>query len=135
MPKYLISANYSSGSWARMLQSAGDRTSAVKAVADAAEGDVEAIYWGLESRSAFIICDLPDAVTAAAVVTAAGKTGAFTSVQVQELLNQQQLNELLLVAKDVSHVYVVPGKSAMELIRNSPDPSTTLLTAPARRMG
>lgn len=111
MPKYMITGAYSSGSWARMLHSPGDRTAAVKAVADAVGGTIEAMYWNLETRSAIIITDLPDTVTAAGVVTVGTKTGAFTSVQAQELLNQDQLSDWLVVARDMSEVYETPGQS------------------------
>jgi hypothetical protein len=68
MPKYMITATYSSGSWARMLQNSGDRTGAVKAVADGVGGYVEA--------NRCLHCHP--------------------------------------CARDVSHVYEMPGQSAME---------------------
>ena len=45
MAKYAFFFTYSSEAWARMIQSPGDRTAAVRQLASALGGSVESIYW------------------------------------------------------------------------------------------
>jgi uncharacterized protein with GYD domain len=114
MPKFLITAVYSSGSWSRMIGNPDDRTSAARSLAECLGGSLESLYWEAKSRSALAIADLPDPVTAAALATAVTKTGAFTSVESQQLLTQEQLGDVLIIAKHAADVYEVPGQSAVE---------------------
>ena len=111
MLKYLISFTYSSGSWARLINSPEDRTGKAQAVIEAVGGTLECIYWQTDSRDGLAIADFPDTIAASAVQSAIIKTGAFKSVDTHELLTQQQLCQRLVLARDASHVYEVPGQS------------------------
>jgi len=113
MNKFLIKARYSSGSWARMISRHDDRAAAVNSLMESYGGSLDAIYWDVESAAAYALAELPDSVTAAAVVTAMTRTGAFTGVEVHELLTQSQLRDALVLAGDASRVYKVPGYAAM----------------------
>jgi uncharacterized protein with GYD domain len=114
MSKFVMTFNYSSGSWARMLKVADDRAAAVSALLDHMDGRLDAIYWGVESAQAYVICDLPDSVSATAAVTAANETGAFKDVQVHEVLTQEQLRDVVALAQSAHGVYQPPGKAATE---------------------
>lgn len=109
MPKFAIKFSYSSGSWARMLNMSDDRTTAVSALMEHLGGKLDAMYWEVEDAAAYVIGDLPDSVSAAAAITAATKTGAFKDVQVHQLLSQEQLREVVALAKSLEHVYRPPG--------------------------
>jgi uncharacterized protein with GYD domain len=111
MLKYLCTFTYSSGSWARLVNSPEDRTAAAQKVVEALGGTLECIYWQMDSEDGLAIADFPDSVAASGVQTAILKTGAFKSVDVHELLNKQQLCERLLLARDATQVYEVPGQS------------------------
>jgi uncharacterized protein with GYD domain len=111
MPKYLTNFTYSSGSWARMINSPGDRTTAAQEVVEALGGTLECIYWSTDSHDGLSIADYPDTVAASAVQTAINKTGAFKSVDVHELLTRQQLSERLVLARDAAQAFQVPGQS------------------------
>ena len=111
MPKYVATFTYSSGSWARLINSPQDRTSAAQKVVEALVGTLECIYWGMGSEDGLAIADFPDSVAASAVQTAIIKTGAFKSVDTHELLTQQQLSERLVLARDATEVYEAPGQS------------------------
>jgi uncharacterized protein with GYD domain len=111
MPKYLATFTYSSGSWARLINTPEDRTAAAHNVVEALGGTLECIYWGMDSEDGLAIADFPDSVAASAVQTAIIKTGAFKSVDTHELLTQQQLQERLVLARDASQAYEVPGQS------------------------
>jgi uncharacterized protein with GYD domain len=114
MLKFIVRYTYSSASWARMLKAPEDRASAVSALLEHLQGRLDAIYWEVETGSAFLIADMPDSVSAAAAITAATKTGAFKDVQVHEVLTQDQFNDMIALAQSSEGVYRPPGYSAIE---------------------
>jgi uncharacterized protein with GYD domain len=115
--KFVIVFAYSSASWARMLKIPEDRASAEAALMEHLGGSLEAIYWEVETASAYVIADLPDSVSAAAVITAATRTGAFKEIRVHEVLTQRQLRETVALAQSSEDVYRAPGQQVIE--RNS----------------
>jgi uncharacterized protein with GYD domain len=114
MPKFAIKFIYSSASWARMLTVSDDRVSAVSELLEHLGGKLEEMYWEVEDAAAYVIGELPDALSAAAAITAASRTGAFKDVQVHQLLTQNQLREVVALAKSVEQVYRPPGAAAVE---------------------
>ena len=114
MLKFVATLAYSSASWARMLEVPEDRASAVAALLEHLNGSLECIYWEVENASAHVIANLPDSVSAAAMITAAHKTGAFKEVHVHEVLSQDQLRDMIALAQSSGDVYRPPGQSAIE---------------------
>jgi uncharacterized protein with GYD domain len=114
MAKFLITFNYSSASWARMLAVSDDRASAVAELLEYLGGKLESMYWVVENAAAYVICDLPDSQSAAAAITACNKTGAFKDVQVCHLLDQDQVRAVVALAKNAEGVYQAPGAAAIE---------------------
>jgi uncharacterized protein with GYD domain len=114
MQKYLVKFNYSSASWARMLAFTDDRSAAVGALVEHLGGKLESMYWEVEDAAAYVIADLPDSLCAAAAITAATKTGGFRDVHVSQLLTQDQLREVVVLAKSTEGVYHAPGAAAVE---------------------
>jgi uncharacterized protein with GYD domain len=80
MAKYAIFFTYTSEAWARMIQSPGDRTAAVRQLTDSVGGSVECVYWMFGAQDGLAIFDVPDSVSAAAVSVAVGSTGSFKSL-------------------------------------------------------
>jgi hypothetical protein len=76
-------------------------------------GSLDIIYWAAQSGTAHAIADLPDELAANAVVTAVFETGAFTSVEAEELLTQEQLRDTLVLARSAQEFYEAPGKPAI----------------------
>jgi uncharacterized protein with GYD domain len=113
MTKFLIKGKYSSGSWARMISRHDDRTAAARSLMESLGGELDQLYWDVQSAAAYALADLPDAVTSEAIITALDATGAFRNVEAHELLTQSQLNDALALAADASRVYSVPGHSAV----------------------
>jgi uncharacterized protein with GYD domain len=114
MATFLIKARYSTGSWSRMLQVTDDRATAAGELVESLGGSLERIYWDVESCTAFLLAGLPDSVTAAAVITTMARTGSFTAVEAHELLNQEQMRDAVMLAKDASRVYRPPGSAVIE---------------------
>jgi len=97
-----------------MLKVPEDRASAVSALMEHLGGSLESIYWEVETASAYAIADLPDSVSAAAVIAAATRTGAFRDVHVHEVLTQDQLRDMVALAQSSDEVYRAPGQAAIE---------------------
>jgi uncharacterized protein with GYD domain len=112
MSKYHISFTYSSGSWARLIDRPDDRTKVAQKVVESLGGTLECIYWRMDGEDGLAITDFPDSVAVSALETATFKTGAFKSTAVNELLTKQQLRERLILARDATHVYEVPGQQS-----------------------
>jgi uncharacterized protein with GYD domain len=114
MCKYMIKFDYSTGSWARMAKVTDDRTAAVSALLESLGGSLEALYWDAQSCAAYALADLPDAVSAAAAVTAAARTGAFVGVEAHRLLTEHQMHDALALARMAGNAYHAPGSAAIE---------------------
>jgi uncharacterized protein with GYD domain len=114
MLKFLMKFTYTSASWARMLTVTDDRASAVAALVEHLGGRLECMYWEVQSAAAFVICDLPDALCAAAAITAATRTGGFKDVQIFQLLSQDQLRDVVTLAKSTEGIYHPPGAAALQ---------------------
>jgi uncharacterized protein with GYD domain len=77
MPKYLLEASYTAEGAKGLAKEGG--TSRRKLVTDmikGVNGTVEAFYYAFGATDVFIIADVPDAVTAAAVSLAVNQSGA-----------------------------------------------------------
>jgi uncharacterized protein with GYD domain len=101
---------YSSDAWARMINNPGDRTTAVRQLADSVGGSLDAAYWMFGAHDGIVVVDVPDSVRAAALSVAAGSTGAFKHPETYELFTQDQLGQMLLHAKDATQAYQPPGQ-------------------------
>ena len=114
MLKYLVVFVYSSASWARMIKVPEDRASEEAALMELLGGSLESIYWEVESASAYVVADLPDSVSAAAVITTATKTGAFKEVHLHEVLTQDQFRDMVALAQSADDLYRPPGQAAVQ---------------------
>ena len=77
MPKYLIEASYTLEGTKGIMKSGGTaRREAVKQAVESVGGRFEVQYFALGEHDAFIIADLPDHVSAAAISLAVTATGA-----------------------------------------------------------
>jgi hypothetical protein len=97
-----------------MVKSPDDRTAATRSLMESLRGSLDQMYWTAHDGVAHTIAELPDLVSARTVVNTALKTGAFTSVKVQELLTQDQLSDTLTLTRSAEQFYEAPGKAAVE---------------------
>ena len=110
MAKYVTFFTYTSEAWAGMIQSPGDRTAAVRQLTDSVGGSVECVYWMFGAQDGLLIYDVPDSVSAAALIVAVGSRGSFRSLETHELLSQEQLSQVLSRSKAAAQVYQAPGQ-------------------------
>jgi uncharacterized protein with GYD domain len=77
MPKYLIEASYTLEGTKGLMKSGGTaRRAAMQQAVESVGGRFEVQYFALGEHDAFVIADLPDHVSAAAISLAVTATGA-----------------------------------------------------------
>ena len=110
MAKYAFFFTYSSEAWARMVNSSGDRTAAIRQLVDAVGGTLESAYWMFGPHDGIVVADVPDSIRAAAVSVAVGSTGSFKHLETHELFTQDELGRILSHAKQTAGTYQPPGQ-------------------------
>jgi uncharacterized protein with GYD domain len=92
MPKYLIEANYVGEGISGLLKEGGSRRrAAVEEMFGSMGGSVEAFYYAFGEKDVFIIGELPDNATAAALSLRVNATGA-ASCKVTVLMTPQEID-------------------------------------------
>jgi uncharacterized protein with GYD domain len=105
MPKYLIEASYSVDGIKGVVAKGGSaRRAAVQAGLEGLGGKLESFYFGFGSTDAYVVVELPDNETAAALAMAVGASGAG-SVRTTVLLSPEEIDAAS--RKQVS--YIPPG--------------------------
>jgi uncharacterized protein with GYD domain len=103
MARYLIQGAYSADSWAALIGSPHDRSAPIKNVVEQAGGHLECFYFSFGQYDVVSIVDLPDNVTAAAVVIKAAAGRALKDVRTTPLLTIDESIEALTRAQDVNY--------------------------------
>jgi uncharacterized protein with GYD domain len=94
---------------AAFLAKPSDRAAAVRKLVEPLGGKLESYYWMLGEHDGFIVVDLPDSVSAAAVSLAVGSTGAIAHLETHELFTSDQLAGLAEKANKARGNYRPPG--------------------------
>ena len=99
MAKYITFFSYSADAVKGMIHHPSDRSAAAAALVEALGGTVEAYYWMQGQHDGFLISELPDSVSATALVAAVASTGAFVNLESPELFDHDQQAAIVAVAK------------------------------------
>ncbi len=106
MAKYLAKVKYSPEGLKGLLQNGGSaRLEAVEQLMQSLGGKLESFYFAFGDVDGYVILDLPDAASAAAVSLTVGASGA-ASVEIVHLLTPAEMDE----ASKKSPAYRVPGQ-------------------------
>lgn len=106
MPKYLMEASYSAEGTKGLAKEGGSsRRKAVEESVKGLHGTVEAFYYAFGSPDLFLIVDVPDAVSAAALSLAVNQVGA-AQLRTHVLMTAEEMDQA--AKKSVS--YRAPGK-------------------------
>jgi uncharacterized protein with GYD domain len=106
MPKYMIQASYTADGTKGVMKEGGTkRRATVEANVKAAGGTVEAFYFAFGEADAFVIVDLPDNASAAALSMAVNASGVV-ALKTHVLLTPQEVDQ----ATKRSVQYRAPGK-------------------------
>jgi len=93
VPKFLVQGSYTSDGLTGVLREGGtSRRAAAEAAVESVGGRLEAFYFAFGSADFFVIADLPDQRTAAAVSMAANAGGQIHSTMVV-LITPEELDE------------------------------------------
>jgi uncharacterized protein with GYD domain len=106
MPKFLIEAKYKPEALKGLMKEGGSgRRKAVEQMAASWGGRVEAFYFAFGETDAFVVVDVPDNVTAAAVALAVNASG-MVSATTTPLLTPEEVDQ----ATKKSVTYRAPGQ-------------------------
>ncbi len=98
MAKYLLQASYTQDGLAGLVKEGGtSRRAALAETIEGVGGSLEALYYAFGKSDLFIIADLPDDATAAAVSLAVGSAGAL-DVSVTVLLTPETVDEAVAMS-------------------------------------
>jgi uncharacterized protein with GYD domain len=95
LAKYLVAATYSAEGFKGLIkESAKSREAAVTKMAASVGGKVESVNWALGDTDVYVICDLPDSVSAAAISMLASASGAVKT-RTTPLLSASEVDEAI----------------------------------------
>jgi uncharacterized protein with GYD domain len=107
MAKYIIIGSYTAEGTKGLLKDGGSgRAEATSKLASSLGGTLDSIHFSATAPAYFIVMDLPERGSAAAIAATVVATGAVTVEQCVELLTPTQMDD---VAKK-SPVYRAPGR-------------------------
>jgi uncharacterized protein with GYD domain len=93
MPKYLIKANYTLGGTKGLMKKGGSsRRAAVEQMVTGLGGKLESFHFAFGDTDVFVIADLPDAKSAAAVSLAVNVAGG-AQVTTTPLMTPEEMDE------------------------------------------
>jgi uncharacterized protein with GYD domain len=93
MPKYLIQASYTPEGARGVAKEGGtSRRDTIAKLAENSGGTMESFYFAFGDRDAYVICDMPDNATAAAVALAVNSSGAV-HVNTVVLMTPEEVDE------------------------------------------
>ena len=93
MPKYLIHGNYVGDGISGLLREGGtSRVEAVENLVESMGGSVEGIYYAFGDTDIYVIVDMPDHASAAAIALAASASGRV-AVKTTVLMTPEELDE------------------------------------------
>src|SRR5918911_182312 len=95
MPLYKIDFSYTPETWAALAKAPEDRTEAVRAVAEAGGGRLIGMYYAFGETDGFVLCEVPDSVSAAAVAMTVVGSGRFRTVKTTEILSAETAVEAM----------------------------------------
>jgi len=108
MAKYLVTANYKASGAAGVLKEGGSgRRAATKQAIEGLGGKMEAFYFGYGHVDAYVICDMPDPISAIALSLAVNASGAVVS-NTTPLITPEEVD----AAAKKAVAYRAPGAAA-----------------------
>ena len=94
MPKYLISASYSSDGVKGLLAEGGTkRRETIQKLVTGMGGSMESFYYAFGSDDAYVIVDLPDHATMTALSLGVEASGSISNVNTTVLITPEEVDE------------------------------------------
>lgn len=106
MPKYLLEVNYTTDGARGLIKDGGSkRRSAAQAAAESLGGRVDAMYFAFGSTDAYVLADMPDNISVAAITLALAASGG-ASGRTTVLMTPEEMDQ----ACGKSPAYKPPGQ-------------------------
>jgi uncharacterized protein with GYD domain len=106
MPKYMLRVNYTADGAKGLVKDGGSKRRAVaQQAAESLGGRVESFHFAFGDTDAFVVADLPDASSAAAIALTVSASGGAT-VQTTVLMTPEEMD----AAAKKSPLYSAPGR-------------------------
>lgn len=102
MPKYMSLFSFKGETLGRLIENPTDREAAVRNLAEAVGGTLEAYYVMMGQYDGCVIIDAPDSTSVAAAAVAAAGSGAFARLETHELFSASEFIEILERAKSIT---------------------------------
>ena len=94
MPKYLISASYSSDGVKGLLAEGGTkRRETIQKLVTGMGGKMESFYYAFGSDDVYVIVDLPDLATMTALSLGVASSGSISNVNTTVLITPEEVDE------------------------------------------
>ena len=108
MSTFITFFSYTAESGRAMIERPSDRSAAAKALVESLGGTLEAFYWMTGSYDGFLIAQLSDGLSAAALSAAASSSGAFTDFETHEIFDRDAQAQIVKSAKTATTAYKPP---------------------------
>ena len=106
MPKYLVHGNYIGEGIKGLLKEGGSgRRAAIEKLVSSLDGSLESVYYAFGDTDIYLILDMPDNASMAALALVAGASGAVT-VKTTVLMTPEEVDEAAKKTPD----YRPPGQ-------------------------
>ena len=103
MPKYMIEAAYSPDGLKGVIAKGGSsRRTAIQAMAESLGGGVDALYFAFGDSDVFVVIDMPDNISTAAVMMTVSASGALSNAKTTVLLTPEDVDEAAQKSVDYS---------------------------------
>jgi uncharacterized protein with GYD domain len=108
MPRFITFFSYTAESAKAMIERPSDRSAAAKALVESLGGTQEGFYWMQGEHDGFLITNLPDGVTAAALVAAVAATGAAERFETHQIFDPEEQAAIVKHADTARQAYKPP---------------------------
>ena len=108
MPQYLIRFSYTPETWAKMIDNPGDRTEPVRKLLGELGGTLHGYWFSFGEQDGYVLTEVPDNVSAAAISVKVASSGALESVETTVLITMEEMLEACRRASSLE--YSPPGK-------------------------
>ena len=108
MPRFITFFSYTGESAKAMIERPSDRSAAAKALVESLGGTQEAFDWMHGKHDGFLITNLPDGVTAAALATAVGAAGAVVGLETHQIFDHDEQAAIVKQAETARRAYKPP---------------------------
>ena len=112
MPHFLTQASYTSEAWARLVANPQDRIEVIRAPIEKLGGRIEHAYFAFGDSDVFLITEMPNNVSAAAIAIAFAAGGAVKNLKTTPLMSASEVVDALKKAGSTGYKSLMAGAAS-----------------------